>query len=168
MRISRFQKKKELEIVSLIDVVFLLIIFGIVISVFNRVGLEPEENGRGGITIEIKRQGEITDKNEFPRLIVKIDKPGGRNLGYDSAFFPVDARIDDLDWKGFSSCDACQLIHDRIAYYADSLVVDDPQKFADQIYVKASRDTKFRIISFIMEQCSAHRPKLPSVKVMML
>ena len=47
-----------------------------------------------------------------------------------------------------------------------SAIARDTTRFSDYIYVKASNDTKLRIVTFAMRQCVPYRDPLNWVKLM--
>ncbi len=156
---------KELDIVSLIDVVFLLIIFGIAIAISRRAASEPGEEPRATMSIDIQREAMTADKPEERRLRVRIAASDSTPRVYDE-WFPSDDSIVTLGAAAFEKLPACSLISARIAYYADTAVARDTSRFTDYVYLKASNDTKLRVVNFVMTQCTPYRDPLNWVKLL--
>ncbi len=156
---------KELDIVSLIDVVFLLIIFGIAIAISRRAATEPGEEPRPTMTIDVQREAMSADRPDVRRLRVRVTDSDDTRQVY-AEWFPSDDSIVGLSDAVFERLPACSLISARIAYYADTAVARDPARFSDFIYLKASNDTKLRIVNYAMRQCIPYRDPLNWVKLM--
>lgn len=158
MPFRKLRIRKELEIVSLIDVVFLLIIFGLIVSV------------AGGITdvgpplsktfsIVIRRAPSMDDRpglTASKRLMVEFLDAEGNPVG-DTANFPID---DSLSWtflnsSQFDELKPCQLIREQIEDFARSVRGAESEGEGEKavIHVQVTRDTKTRIVNYITRQC---------------
>jgi len=164
MAFRKVRDYKELEIVSLIDVVFLLIIFGIVMSVYNRAGTRPMPGPKDILTIHIQRESDGQSDESMPRLMVSISNSDQLGTVYMERF-PLDESLNGLTQAEFEDLPACVLIRDRIEYYAVTLMREDVSKFSDHIYIKVTPDTRLRIVSFVVNQCTPYKELLPWVRL---
>ena len=162
---GRRKARRELEIVSLIDVVFLLIVFGIAISLFvNPHGLEPGEKPNETLRIEIRRKGLDATERKQP-LAVTITYPDDFVAPLTETF-PSDDSLVALNEEDFEAAPACRLIGSHIeAFVRDYLTNADQEEFPQFIDVQVSKDTKLRIVSFILKTCAAHRKNLYWVRL---
>lgn len=169
MAFRRFRAHKEFELVSLIDVVFLLIIFGLTISLYRYSREEGEEFLPRRLNIEIVRLP--AEENELEgRLQVIIDGSDAEGKTHIEQFPP------DGEWarqefgrEAFEDLPACRLISERIIYFADTLL-DRPaesDEYADHVYVEVVGDAPTRVVNFVMTELSPYRGRLPWVKLEM-
>jgi len=165
MKLKRVKRFKELEIVSLIDVVFLLIIFGIVLSVLGGTGGEPDDDKVSVMKIRIEREPEPIDPEAPRRLQVRIINSAQDNTIFEEYFTP-DEQFLALSPSDFERLPACTLIANRIRVFVDSLLTGDPNSFSDFIEVSVSDDTKLRIINFITKACTPYREYLSWVRLL--
>jgi len=168
MSYRKLRPKKELEIVSLIDVVFLLIIFGLVISVSGFPG-EDYRPMTKTFTIVISR---VVTRNSQGELEVRRsvtfrdpDRPGASDSTY---YFPKDdslstSVINRSDWK---ELDACKEIRRRIAEFAEPIMDDGQASCVHAILdVEVTPDTRTRIVNYILEQCAPLQCRIGRVRV---
>ncbi len=166
--------KKELEIVSLIDVVFLLIIFGLVMAVFRTRGKEDVPPQPKRVSIVVSRTTTLNEQNEREsRLMVRFLDANQADICSPSNF-PVDDSlgtdpsgtyvINDSDWV---ELDVCRHIREQIAGLALRLrgqgeSVDDEQM---AINLKVTGDTITRIVNYITRACSPYQRQIAWIKI---
>jgi hypothetical protein len=191
-----FQKKreqKELNLPSLIDVVFLLLIFSLVtIPVERTENVNPQEQRSSSSTelpLPFVASPKVVDIDPVIRsLLVQVenrnpDDPASGRMVYilkpsdrdstigqtresairDSlvAVFPDSfLRLNDAE---FAQTRACRLIRDQIRGYMDRR--NRPAGIAPRVEIRAVKNTEFRIVNFIMRECSAHGDSIPSISV---
>ena len=158
MPFRRLIVKKELEIVSLIDVVFMLIIFGLIVSV--AVGVtEKGPPLSKTFSIVIRRAPSMDDRPGLTasrRLMVAFLDTEGNPVG-DTANFPIDDSLSRtfLDSSQFDELKPCQLIREQIERFAGEVrgTESDGEGEIAVIHVEVTRDTKTRIVNYITRQC---------------
>ena len=166
--------KKELEIVSLIDVVFLLIVFALVMAVLRTTGTEDVPPPPKRFSIVVSRTTTLNEQNEpESRLMVRFldanqtdicspsNFPVDDSLGTDSSGTYV---VNDSDWE---ELDVCRHIREQIAGLALRLrgqggSVDD-EKMA--IHLKVTGDTITRIVNYITRACSPYHGQIAWIKI---
>ncbi len=191
-----FQKKreqKELNLPSLIDVVFLLLIFSLVtIPVERTENVQPQEQ-RSPASSELKlpfvASPKVVDIDPILRsLLIQIenrnpDDPSSGRLVYvlrpserdstigqtrrsairDSLVAAFPDSFLALSDEEFTRTAACRLIRDQIRGHMDRR--NRPSGFPPRVEIRAVKDTEFRIVNFIMRECSAHGDSIPSISV---
>lgn len=128
----RIKRQKELEIISLIDIIFLLLIFSFVVI----PGIDEPLP-----TLKIKLESLTGNKGD--RVKVEIFDPDA-NLAYTTTFTQ-----NDLNSVEFDDLDKCKKIKINIEEYLQG------DKGDEHIIVEADDDIPFRVIDFIVRQCSA-------------
>jgi hypothetical protein len=144
-----------MEIISLIDIVFLLLIFGLVLSAFSRYkSVSEDEREEAGtpksLAIHVYREatGELTSPN-----LVKIIYPHGGPVY--SGRFPPDSILLRLGDTAFAALPASRLIATHLREYTYEYLSDaDTSSLVNRIDVRVADDTIFRIVGYIMGQCS--------------
>jgi len=158
MPYHRLILKKELEIVSLIDVVFMLIIFGLVISVIGFVGKDegPPSQKKFSIVIQRAPRQDRSGQPEPERLMVSFLDENGAQVG-DTASFPIDdsLSVDTLDAGEFDGLRPCRLIREQVTLFAQSVRGRSEQTIPERatIHIEVTPDTKTRIVHYITRQC---------------
>lgn len=166
--------KKELEIVSLIDVIFMLIIFGLVMAVARTTGKEDAPPPPKRFSIVVSRTTTYNELNEpESRLMISFFDANQARIGEPSNF-PVDDSlgtdpsgtyvINDDEWE---ELEACRQIREQIAGLAERLreqggSVDDEQM---AIHLKVTRDTITRIVNYITRACSPYQGQIAWIKI---
>lgn len=161
---GRFRPKKELEIVSLIDVIFMLIIFGLVISISGgatKFEGPPLENL---YSIVIKRapvSEELQGQVQSDRLMVEFFDENHRRIG-DTASFPPDESEYWLDSDQFDNLRPCLLIREELGKLAAQLGAAGVNEITEkvEIHVEVTHDTKSRIVNYISQQCAQYQDKI--------
>lgn len=166
--------KKELEIVSLIDVIFMLIIFGLVMAVQRAPGKEDVPPPPKRFSIVVSRTTTYNERNEpESRLMVSFFDANHVRIG-EPTNFPIDDSlgtdqsgtyvINDRDWQDLPPC---QDIRDQIEKLADRLRAQggsgDEEKIAIDLIV--TRDTITRIVNYITRACSPYRGQIAWIKI---
>ncbi len=167
MAFRRTRAHKEFELVSLIDVVFLLIIFGLTISLYRYSREEGEQHLPRRLSIEIDRLPAAEDEL-IGKLQVAVYGSDTTGVVYTEQFPP------DRTWasrefsnEAFVRLPACRLISERIVYFADSLL-NRPVgtgDYADHVFIDVVGDAPTRAVNFVMTELSPYRGRLPWVKL---
>lgn len=151
-----FRWTREFEIISIIDIVFLLLIFGIAVSMLRAPliskmeGVVPRKE-KSIMNIEI---GRAVTGDQFTVSTVKITLPLVSNNPPLLAF-PEDGDLLSMPDNEFSEQPACTLIANSIQRYARILNEGNLQNdHMNEIYLTVTNDTKMRIINFIISECS--------------
>ena len=79
----------------------------------------------------------------------------------DSLFAVFPQNFLKLTDKKFSQTKACSLIHSQIKKYKDTYFLEPSP--TNSVEIRAVKDTEFRIVNFIMEQCSAYGDTIPQI-----
>lgn len=155
MKFRKTKTAKELEIVSLIDVVFLLIIFGLVMTVYVASGEDPGEKPSKMLRIELWRMSETDEQGETESWTAARFVDADGNLVSDTAHFPPDAGLgrNRLDDAQFEQLDACRLISRQLGELIQTIDDDDGTERTNTIHVVVAADTRVRIVSFIATEC---------------
>ena len=159
MAFRTLRTRKELEIVSLIDVVFMLIIFGLVISVAWGVTDYTGPTLPKTFSIVIKRAPVQYDPQgaRLPdHLMVEFFDAEGDRVG-DTASFPDDDALamDLMDADQFDELPPCRLIREQIEDFATLVRGTESEGEGEKavIHVQVTRDTRTRIVNYITRQC---------------
>lgn len=154
---------------SLIDVVFLLIIFGLTISLYRYSREEGDEYLPRRLSIEIDRLP-AAENELVGRLQVAVHGSDTTGNPYIRQFPP------DREWahpgfgnEAFEDLPACRLITERIVYFADSLLgrPSGAGEYADHVFVDVVGDAPTRVVNYVMTELSPYRGRLPWVKLEM-
>lgn len=188
-----FQKKEEiksLELPTLIDVVFLLLIFFLVTISLLRPGLPSPIPGppRKPFDLpEAKGSKIVGEKEILETLLIQIERKNekdllGPKLVYilwpsiqnsttleqarakakeDSLFAEFAPNLLKMSDQEFAISSPCSLIARSIKDYKD-LAFKEPS-LSNFIEIRAIKDTEFRIINFVMQQCSAYEDTIPKL-----
>ncbi len=159
MPFRKLRTRKELEIVSLIDVVFTLIIFGLVISMAWGFTEYTGPTLPKTFSIVIKRAPVQYDPQgtRLPdHLMVEFFDTEGNPVG-DTASFPDDDALsmDLMDADQFDELQPCRLIREQIEGFARLVRGTESEGEGEKavIQVQVTRDTKTRIVNYITRQC---------------
>ncbi len=190
MAFERDETSRGLELTSLIDVVFLLLIFFLISFAFSLSGEVSESQVNSEMALpETQINLPIIPNDRLDNLLIQVmpDSVGAsvsrravvlwpamqdtlhisRRQAFkralaDSTFanFPPDYLS--YPAETFATLPACTLISNSITRY-----IAKDRLFRGQghpiVEVRADRDTEFRILNFIMEQCSAHKDVIPQI-----
>jgi hypothetical protein len=193
MAFYRKREQKELNLPSLIDVVFLLLIYSLVTipiersetgstntasaSALKELDLPFVQSRKAGEIDPILRTFLIQIENEVPEnprsaRMVYILKPSEKDstLGQARATAVRDssyARFPDgflgLTDPEFSQTRAYRLIREEIRRFARGGAKRGGT--SDRIEIRAVKNTEFRIVNAIMRECSAYGDTLPAIAV---
>ncbi len=188
MTFIRKQEKKGLSLPGLIDIIFLLLIFSLVTLSFSEAQVEARK--RGEQTSEI-RLPETDFQESFPgsrvlqRLLYQVEtidpedsespkivyvlQPSpsdsvtisdARQRAIDDSLFAVfPSNFLEMSDRTFSQTPPCTLIANSLRRYKEIHFLEP--SFANAVEIRAVRDTEFRIINFIITQCSAYGDTIP-------
>ena len=188
-----FQKKEEMrgmDLPSLIDVVFLLLIFFLVTMQFSveasstkQKGAKPPDvqlpHARGAedvpsddvlSTLLFQIQYVVKGDSSSPRIVYvlqpsdeeKITRSEAMQIAKkDSMFAEFPRNFLKLSDNQFKKTRACQLISDAIYNYKEEHF--HRPSLENTVEIRAEKEVEFRIINFIMQECSTYKDTIPRV-----
>ncbi len=190
MAFKRSEEIRGMDLPSLIDVVFLLLIFFLVTMQFSveassakRRGAKPPDiqlpRARGAedvpsddvlSTLLFQIQYAVKNDSSSPRVVYVLEPSGQnpitrnealQNAKRDSMFaiFPRDFL--QLKENQFKRLPACRLISDAIFNYKEEHF--HRPSLDNTVEIRAEKDVEFKIINFIMQECSAYKDTIPRV-----
>ncbi len=190
MPFKRSESPRTLELTSLIDIVFLLLIFFLVSFAFSLTGDVSESKTNSDISLpKANSELPVLPDDRLDNLMIQIvpdttnvlmahrvfilwpamhDSVGiTRVQAYqtaleDSTFSGIGADFLKLDKQAFAALPACRLISNSIAKYFEV------NKFSrrsghSMVEVRAEENTEFKIINFIMAQCGNNEDAVPQI-----
>lgn len=188
MAFVRNEEKKSMSLPGLIDIIFLLLIFSLVTLSVSQAKIEKSQAGdrdsdfdlpvtRSRETEETDRvlqtlmfQVEYLDREDIdsPKILFVLRPSEGDSLTLqeaklyameDSLYAVFPDYFLDLSDQEFSQTLACRLVRRAIREYKKAhFIMPNP---TNAIEIRAVKDTEFRIVNFIMEQCSAYGDTIP-------
>ncbi len=192
MAFKRTEEKEGLELTSLIDIVFLLLIFFLVSFAFSLAGdvseskvyseiqlpktntdLPPVENEvLNNLMIQLNSDSTATGIQRTAYVLwpsyngaVKLTRGSAlQNTMKDSTFASFPINFVPMQKNEFTSVAACTLITGSIARYVE-LEKDFRRNKRPIVEIRAEKNTEFKIVNFIMETCSAYGDNMPQVIV---
>ena len=155
--LSRKQRgAKEFDIVTLVDVVFLMLIFGLVVAAIEISGGGIPGQGTEPQTLHLTFK-RLPAHPEHPDRIAVI----AARLGIEkTAFFPPDELLISMFPQDWENEEAVRLIRDEIEEYHEEC-----DARSNPIIVEASDDTPFRIVGFILRECSRYGDAFPKLRM---
>ena len=193
MAFNRKREQKELNLPSLIDVVFLLLIYSLLTIPIEKTesSVQETENGRSRQEVDLpfvqsRKAAEIDPvlrtfliqiENEVPddplsARIVYILKPSERDSTLaqaretalrDSAFARFPADFLEMSGREFEQTRACRLIRDEVRRFERGKA---PRRdVSKRVEIRAVKNTEFRIFDAIMRECSALGDTIPAISV---
>jgi hypothetical protein len=188
--IRKDTEKKGLSLPGLIDIIFLLLIFSLVTLSITQAKVETKRRGDqsmefplpetksieteevGGVLQTLMFQIEPSDPEDalspktvyvlWPSIQDSLSVEEARiNAQRDSLFavFPDDfLKISDAV---FSKTVPCNLIQWAVQKYKEEHFFD--ADLSNSVEIRAVKNTEFRIVNFIMEQCSVYGDTIPRV-----
>ena len=188
MAFIKKEEKRGLSLPGLIDIIFLLLIFCLGTLTTSEPRIDEEGGSEGEVDLNLPEtniqktydvdevlqtlllQVDLTDPNDrsSPRRITILwpsledsltIEEAKRNAMRDSLFsvFPPD--VLNLSDEDFSRIPPCTLIHWGLETYKKEYFQES--KSSNTIEIRAVRDTEFRIINYILEQCSVYGDTIP-------
>jgi len=183
-------EKKGLSLPGLIDIIFLLLIFSLVTLSVSQTNVETKKRGSKRIDFDLPetKTGETEETNEILQTLMfqieDVDSTHVRNARIvfvllpsvknsitikqaklkaiqDSLFAVFPENFLNLTDREFKQTKACRLIHSQIKMYKESHFFKP--SFTNSVEIRAVKDTEFRIVNFIMEQCSAYGDTIPQI-----
>jgi|GEM_PF-2352898 len=167
MTLVKQTSARELEIVGLIDIIFLLIIFGIVLAAF---GGEEDVPGAEGQT---KQYDYFMFKIDQKTVLSNEDTPGNtpvyetryqltvHNAPFpvleEDLFFPREEDIVSGSMTSFANNETCQALVDYVGEYANYLRDEENESAPQTIRVEVHSETPIRVLNFIAQACAVHR-----------
>ena len=190
MAFGRIEEKKGLSLPGLIDIIFLLLIFSLVTLSVSQAKVEAKKGGDRSIEFDLPEvdsreteeveeilstllfQIEHVDRQdpESPKIVFVLWpseddsvtlETAKLNAMRDSLFavFPMDFL--DLSDAEFARTLPCELIRSTIREYKDFYFFEP--RLSNSVEIRAVKDVEFRIVNFIMEQCSAYGDTIPRI-----
>lgn len=183
-------EKKELSLPSLIDCVFLLLIFSIVTLPITKSKLETKQRGGKTLVSQLPLiRSKTTEKagSKLTTLLFEIenedpDDPASRKIIYvlkpnlldslsmeqardnsirDSLFAAYPHGFLDLTDRQFENLRCSKMIREQIALYKKDHFFKP--SFSNAVEIRAVKNTEFRIVNDIMKQCSVYGDTIPRV-----
>ncbi len=190
MAFRREEESRGLDLPSLIDVVFLLLIFFLVTMQFSvqatstkQKGAKPPDvqlpHARGAedvpsddmlTTLLFQIQYAVKGDSSSPRIVYALQPSSDGELTRsealqiakrDSMFAEFPQNFLRLSDNQFKKTQACQLISDAIYNYKEEHF--HRPSLDNTVEIRAEKDVEFRIINFIMQECSAYKDTIPRV-----
>lgn len=190
MAFIRNDEKKDLSLPGLIDIIFLLLIFSLVTLSVSQAKVETKKRGERDIDFDLPEiQSRETDevKEILQTLLFQIEHLDSRNIESPKVVFILYPSIEDslslqevksnalrdsmfavfegdflkMSDREFARILPCRLIKKAIREYKEAYY-DEPNP-SNAVEIRAVRDTEFRIVNFIMEQCSTYGDTIPRI-----
>jgi len=188
MAFVRNEEKKGLSLPGLIDIIFLLLIFSLVTLSVSQTKVETQKSGDRDFDFDLPEtesreteeveevlqtllfQVEHVDPSdlESPKILFVLQPSVRHSLTLqeaklraieDSLFAVFPENFLDLSSWEFAQTPPCRLIRWAIRQHKDAHFLEPNPTHA--IEIRAGKDTEFRIVNFIMEQCSAYGDTIP-------
>jgi hypothetical protein len=193
MAFKRKKEQKELNLPSLIDVVFLLLIYSLVTIPIERSESTSEQktsaSAQNALNLPFVPSRKAVDIGPvFRSFLIQIentapDDPKSDKTVYvlnpsvrdstigqaretalrDSTFARFPENFLQMSDAEFSRTKACMLIREQIRRLAKRL--SRTAEASNRIEIRAVRNTEFRIVNFIMKECSAYGDSIPAIAV---
>jgi biopolymer transport protein ExbD len=193
MAFSKKRDQKELNLPSLIDVVFLLLIYSLVTIPIEKSETSSTNTAKASTRKEITlpfvrsrktlpidptlRSFLIQIENETPddpksARMVYILKPSEKDstVGQaresavrDSVFARFPDNFLEMSDAAFSQTRACRLIRDELRRFERGKM--KTMDVSARIEIRAAQNTEFRIVNAIMRECSAYGDTIPAIAV---
>jgi len=183
-------EKKGLSLPGLIDIIFLLLIFSLITLSVSQTNVETKKRGSRHVNFNLPEtksseteeisdvlqtlmfQIEDIDSTHFKKAkVVFVLWPSTKdsltireaklNAVQDSLFAVFPENFLKLTDREFNQTKACRLIHSEIKKYKDTYFLEPSP--TNSVEIRAVKDTEFRIVNFIMEQCSAYGDTIPQI-----
>jgi len=190
MAFKRSENPRDLELTSLIDIVFLLLIFFLVSFAFSMAGDVSQSKAPTEIALPKSNVNQIPLKNnKLLNLMIQVmpdtsgassaksvyilwpsyregvilteDKALEKTL-QDSTFSAFPENYLSLPKAEFVQSEACKLISFSIKEFVEREKILK-QNERPIIEVKAEKNTEFKILNFILEQCSLYEDSIPQI-----
>ncbi len=190
MAFRKTENPRGLELTSLIDVVFLLLIFFLVSFAFSLTGSYSKSRVSADVELPTSdTETAIIKKDELQHLMIEVtadssEGQAGRTVyilwpgpaeapeisrrqaleqaRLDSTFARFPPGYLSLPKSEFAATAPCMLISRSIAEYIER---GKETGFFNRalVEVRAEKSTEFKILNFIMEQCSAYQDDIPQL-----
>ena len=157
MRFDRTHQAREFDIVSLVDMVLLLLTFGLVASAIIMGGGQVPSDEKGGGNLNIKVFRIVPD---IPQSTIVFGSSASGTI--DSATFAPDLVLSVIEDEKWESQPAVRLLQNKIkAFYESGGGV------TDSVLVEVDPRTIFRIVGAIMSECGLYGgdSTIPAVRV---
>ena len=188
--IKKDNEKKGLSLPGLIDIIFLLLIFSLVTLSITQARVETKRRGdksaefplpetrsteteeTGGILQTLLFQIERSDPEnvQSPKIVYALFPSTKDSLSLeeakhiaqrDSLFATFPDNFLKMSDLAFSKTAPCHLIHWAIQKYKEDHF--PKPDLSNSVEIRADKETEFRIVNFIMEQCSVYGDTIPRV-----
>jgi hypothetical protein len=190
MSFQKFDEKKALSLPSLIDIIFLLLVFSLVTQPVSKAkdDVQSPSSSQNAIDLPLIRQSasvktddrlstllfEVTYKEprnpQSARLVTVLRPLSGDSLTYeqakrrameDSTLAVFPESFLNMDDDAFENTAACRLIRREISAYKNNHFFHPA--FTNTIEIRAEKYVEFRIIQYILGRCSAYGDTIPRV-----
>ncbi|MBN2029352.1 hypothetical protein JW824_03820 [bacterium] len=190
MAFQKQEERKGLSLPGLIDIVFLLLIFSLVTFSVSSVNVGSDEGRARAVdyqlpearireTLEMEEvlqtllilvEYQNTEDVNGPRIVYTLWPSVKDSLTFseaknnairDSSFAQFPSNFLELSDYAFTNSSACLLIERAIRDYKN-LFFYEPRN-TNSVELRAVKETEFRIVNFIMEQCSSYGDTIPRI-----
>jgi hypothetical protein len=188
-----FQKKgekKDLSLPGLIDIIFLLLIFSLVTLSVSHTKIEAKRQGSQDVEFDLpktnnretKEVDEILNTILFQIEYQDKQNPSGPKMLYvlwpsnndsltlidsknnairDSLYAVYPINVIDLNDMEFTSISPNRLIKRELGKYKNTYFHEP--LFSNAVEIRAVKNAEFRIINYILEQCSVYEDTIPQI-----
>ncbi|GBD93596.1 biopolymer transport protein ExbD/TolR [bacterium BMS3Abin05] len=188
-----FKKKegiRDLEFPSLIDIIFLLLIFFLITMQFSVESTSARKSGAKPPDIQLPHaegsedvaaediistllfqiQYKVKNDPQSPRVVYVLEPAGKDSISRADAFniakrdsmfaeFPKDFL--EMNKRKFRQTNAGQLISNAIYEYKEEHFL--APSIENTVEIRAEKNIEFKIINYIMQECSAYKDTIPRV-----
>jgi hypothetical protein len=158
MRAKRAKGPKEFDIVSLVDIVFLLVIFGLVVAAIE-ITTGGEGRGDDKETLHLTFRNIRTSPDTPPRLAVIAAWRGDSTM----TFFPAIEQIPNMPEDDWENQDAVKEMDNKIQEYGEQR---DARAYP--IIVEAIDEVPFRVIAVVLKKCSEFGNDMPGLEMALI
>ena len=188
MAFIRKEEKKGISLPGLIDIIFLLLIFSVATFSYTDSAVQRESRRGGNFDLDLPEAGltdtfvadevlqtllfqvEHTDEEDpnspkavyvlWPAWEDSLTLAGAKQKAQEDTLYAVFPqgflRMSDRD---FVRTPPCTLIHWALRTYKNTYF--NRPSYANTIEIRAVKDTEFRIIRYILDECSAYGDTIP-------
>jgi len=190
MSFAKYEEKKQLSLPSLIDIIFLLLVFSLVTQprAKSRNDVQNRSVSRNDMELPViqgiaqSRVDEILktlmfeivfqqpQNTQSPRMVYALRSSGNDSITYerakqqalrDSLFAVFPENFLSLSNMDFEQTPACRFIRNEISSFKQKHFFKPA--FSNFIEIRAEKNVEFRIVQYIMSQCSAYGDTIPRV-----
>ena len=154
MRHMRLRTTRMFDIVGLIDIIFLLLIFGMIVLGISYATGKLKARERPDV-LKVTLGWRALDAGRGQSFVV-IEYPSPEGMLTSNQDFPRDDRLSEYISDGsYPNKSGFRLIRDKLAQYKEDYdeAAGDKPNF---ITLDVAENTKFALIGYVVEECSVH------------